>query len=47
MNKLLVFANSSTKRKVDLEEYVGWVDGMYIFKDRPFGRYNEDIRTLV
>ena len=33
----VVFANSSTKRKVDLEEYVGWVDGMYIFNDRPLG----------
>ena len=33
----VVFANSSTKRKVDLEEYVGWVDGMYIFNNRPLG----------
>ena len=33
----VVLANSSTKRKVDLEEYVGWVDGMYIFNDRPLG----------
>ena len=33
----VVFANSSTKREVDLEEYVGWVDGMYIFNDRPLG----------
>lgn len=33
----VVFANSSMKRKVDLEEYVGWVDGMYIFNDRPLG----------
>ena len=33
----VVFANSSTKRKVDLEEYVGWVDGTYIFNNRPLG----------
>ena len=33
----VVFDNSSTKRKVELEEYVGWVDGMYIFNDRPLG----------
>ena len=33
----VVFANSSTKRVVNLEEYVGWVNGMYIFNDRPLG----------
>ena len=33
----VVIANSSTKRKVDLEEYVGWVDGMNIFFYRPLG----------
>ena len=33
----VVSANGSEKRTVDLEEYVGWVDGMYIFNDRPLG----------
>jgi ferric-dicitrate binding protein FerR (iron transport regulator) len=33
----VVLANSSTKRVVNLEEYVGWVNGMYIFNDRPLG----------
>lgn len=33
----VVFANSSTKREVNVEEYIGWVDGMYIFNDRPLG----------
>lgn len=33
----VVFANSSTKREVNVEEYVGWVDGLYIFNDRPLG----------
>lgn len=33
----VVSAHSSTKRKVDLEEYVGWVEGMYVFNDSPLG----------
>lgn len=31
----VVCSNSSTKRKVDLEEYVGWVEGVYVFNDSP------------
>ena len=25
------------KRMVDLDEYVGWVDGRYVFNNRPLG----------
>ena len=30
-------ANGSEKRMVDLDEYVGWVDGRYVFNNRPLG----------
>lgn len=33
----VVSANRSTKRVVDLEEYIGWVDGLYIFNNRSLG----------
>lgn len=33
----VVSANGSEKRMVDLDEYVGWVDGRYVFNNRPLG----------
>ena len=33
----MVSANGSEKRMVDLDEYVGWVDGRYVFNNRPLG----------
>ena len=33
----IVSANGLEKRAVNLEEYVGWVDGMYVFNNRPLG----------
>ena len=33
----MVSANGSEKRMVDLDEYVGWVDGRYVFNHRPLG----------
>lgn len=35
--QVIVSANGSEKRAVNLEEYVGWVDGMYVFNNRPLG----------
>ena len=37
VNKLLYLPIVQRNATVDLEEYVGWVDGMYIFNDRPLG----------
>ena len=33
----VVSANGSENRMVDLDEYVGWVDGRYVFNNRPLG----------
>lgn len=33
----VVSANGSEKRMVDLDEYVGWVGGRYVFNNRPLG----------
>ena len=33
----VVSANGSEKRVVDLEEYVGWVNGVYTFNNRSLG----------
>ena len=33
----VVSANGSEKRMVDLDEYVGWVDGRYVCNNRPLG----------
>ena len=35
--QVVVSANGSEKRMVDLDEYVGWVDGRYVFNNRPLG----------
>lgn len=37
----VVSANGSEKRMVDLEEYVGWVEGLYVFNNRSLGEIME------
>ena len=37
----VVSANGSEKRTVDLEEYVGWVEGLYVFNNRSLGEIME------
>lgn len=37
----VVSANGAEKRTVDLDEYVGWVNGMYNFKNRSLGEIME------
>ena len=37
----IVSANGSEKRAVDLEEYVGWVEGLYVFNNRSLGEIME------
>lgn len=37
----VVSANGAEKRTVDLDEYIGWVNGMYNFKNRSLGEIME------
>ena len=37
----VVSANGSEKRTVDLDEYVGWVEGLYVFNNRSLGEIME------
>lgn len=37
----VVSANGSEKHTVDLEEYVGWVEGLYVFNNRSLGEIME------
>mgnify|MGYP000684656202 FL=1 len=37
----VVSANGSEKRTVELEEYVGWVEGLYVFNNRSLGEIME------
>ena len=35
------------RQEVDVEEFVGWKDGMYVFRGEASGRYHEDVGTMV
>ena len=37
----VVSANGTEKRTVDLDEYIGWVNGVYNFKNRSLGEIME------